>query len=99
MSGHILFSAVLTLLIGVSYVVEGRSTGAAVGACTTLAPDPTAHDGPPQTSDVPYMVDISSLSDGSGSWSYTPGQTYPCEHLFVATRNRRNYASQILCPF
>ena len=84
MSGHILFSAMLILLVGVSYVVEGHSSGAPAAACMTLAPDQASHlNAPPQTSEVPYMVDISTLSDGRGGWSYLPGQVYSCERLFA----------------
>ena len=100
MSGHILFSAVLTLLVGVSYVVEGRSTGAAAGACTTLAPDPSAHGAQPETTPVEYTVNISALSDGSGGWSYTPGQTYPRKHLFhmiCAQQLSQRKATSFLC--
>ena len=56
-------------------VVESRSTGAPAGACATLTPQ---HGVTPQTSPVPYEVDISSLSNGNGGYSYSPGQSYMC---------------------
>jgi hypothetical protein len=45
-----------------------------------LSPVPIAHGGNPQTTDVPYTIDISSF-DSSGVLQYTPGQTYTREDI------------------
>ena len=58
--------------------VMALSDGPPVAACDTLSPDPTAHSASPQTGLVPYMVDLSELTDDSGSLSYVPGETYQC---------------------
>ena len=75
-------SILLTILACIacwSLVAEGFSTGAPVDACETLSPDPLFHGADPQSSDVPYEIDLSSLADTSGGLSYVPGDTYSCE--------------------
>ena len=52
--------------------VEGRSTGAPPEACALIQPQ---HPSSPQTSPVPFSVDLSAFT-GNTSTSYTPGQTY-----------------------
>ena len=60
------------LLLGVPVtVVMGRSDGAPPSACNTISPDPTSHGADPQTTAVPYYVNISSLGYG-----YVPGESY-----------------------
>ena len=70
------------ILLSVTYlsdVAEGLSTGAPSPACSTLAPLQSMHlNAPPQTSDVPYEVDLSDLDDGTGNYTYIPGATYSC---------------------
>ena len=58
------------------YGVVSFSGGAPLQACSTISPDPSQHLGQPQTSQVPYSIGISQLSDAGG---YTPGQTYSCK--------------------
>ena len=66
------FYSTIVLLLGVPVtIVMGFSGGAPLGACNTISPDPTQHGAPPQTSAVPYTVNISSLANG-----YVPGQSY-----------------------
>ena len=48
--------------------VQARSGGAPAEACVNLTPN---HAGEPQTSPVPYSIDLAQLGEG-----YTPGQTY-----------------------
>jgi hypothetical protein len=70
-------SIALILLIAATYLdqCEGFPSGAPPGACSTLSPNPFAHGAPPQSSDVPYEVDLSAFDDGSGTLSYIPGET------------------------
>jgi hypothetical protein len=76
--------AALLLLITASYLdqSEGFSSGAPSEACSTLSPNPFDHGAPPQTSEVPYEVDLSAFDDGGGTLSYVPGQSVisTCEH-------------------
>ena len=51
-------------------------SGAPSTACSTLSPDPLFHGAQPQTSAVPYEVDLSAFDDGTGALSYVPGQTF-----------------------
>ena len=51
------------------------STGAPLAACDTLSPDPTRHGAQPQTTDVPYSIDLDQFCT-DGFYSYIPGQTY-----------------------
>ena len=51
--------------------VESLSGGAPSAACATISPNPSQHSAQPQTSQVPYNINISQLSDAG---SYTPGQ-------------------------
>ena len=68
----------IAVLLGLAIKVESRSTGAPAGACTTLSPEPTAHNAEPQSSTVPYEVDLSAFYY-SGGYYYYPGQTYLCK--------------------
>ena len=63
-------------------LVEGLSGGAPSGACDTLSPNPmpAAHGADPQTSTVPYSIDISAFME-NGTFTYYPGQTYTCEYI------------------
>ena len=58
--------------------VECLSSGAPAAACQTLTPLLPQHIEPPQTSQVPYEVDIAALDDGNDGFSYVPGETYTC---------------------
>ena len=64
----------IVLLLGVIVTaVVGRPDGAPASACSTISP---SHGGTtPQTSEVPYTVNISSLTNG-----YIPGQSYTSKH-------------------
>ena len=59
--------------------VASFSTGAPNPACSTLSPDPIFHGAPPQTSQVPFTLNISDLETPSGSFEYVPGQTFTCK--------------------
>ena len=68
--------SVVFLLTSISCVVRSRPEGPPPGACPTLTPE---HPGTtPQTSTVPYVIDLTPFDDGSGGLQYTPGQTYTC---------------------
>ena len=51
------------------------SSGAPPQACDTLSPNPTQHGAQPQTSTVPYSIDLDQFCY-NGTYSYTPGATY-----------------------
>ena len=58
--------------------VSANSGGAPAGACDTLAPNPATnggHGADPQTSNVPYSIDLSPFSSND-TYSYYPGQSY-----------------------
>ena len=70
------FYLTVVLLLGVPVtVVTGFPSGAPLAACSTISPDPSAHGANPQTSAVPYTVNISSLANG-----YVPGQSYASKY-------------------
>ena len=51
------------------------SAGAPAAACSTLSPDPARHGAEPQTSTVPYSIDLARFCR-DGTYSYTPEQIY-----------------------
>lgn len=69
---------VLLLVIASSSFTEVQAfpNGAPASACVNLTPDPAtaSHNGEPQTSPVPYNIDLAPLGAG-----YTPGQIYTCK--------------------
>ena len=75
-----------TLLLGVALLaslygpqqVSSFSMGAPIDACDTLSPNPTRHGAQPQTTEVPYIIDLSPFDD-NGTLEYSPGQTYTCK--------------------
>ena len=73
----------LLIVIASIYAVDAFSGGAPVQACDTLSPNPANHGADPQDSDVPYSIDLSVFDDGTGSYFYTPGNTYTCEKSVV----------------
>ena len=67
----------LVLLTSVTTCVHALSTGAPAAACDTLTQQ---HFGvTPQTSPIPYQIDLSSFDDGSGGFAYVPGRAYECK--------------------
>ena len=71
--------------------VDSYSIGAPNFACDPLTPSPIAHAGNPQTTAVPYMIDLSSLNS-DGVLQYTPGQTYTRKddnNIIVVINNAR----------
>ena len=60
------------------------SGGAPLEACDSLSPDPNQHGAPPQTSTVPYSIDLDQFCV-NGTYSYTPGATYRgCKFIMFA---------------
>ena len=77
-------SVILVLCVALTHwgIVSCLSSGAPAGACMTLSPSPapTAHDADPQTTMVPYEVDLSNfINDENGTYYYRPGETYESE--------------------
>lgn len=73
----------LCFLVAINSViyVQGLPGGAPTAACAPLAPV-FSHPQNPQPSPVPYEVDLSSLLDSSGDFSYIPGGNYTCTYNF-----------------
>ena len=65
--------------------VHAFSGGAPFGACSTLSPDPVQHLANPQSSPVPYTIDLAVFDDGNGSFTYQPGMPYQREHKEICT--------------
>ena len=76
MEAKLALCLILAIVSAEWYGVESFSGGAPSAACSTISPDPAEHRAQPQSSPVPYNIDISQLSDAGG---YTPGQTYSCK--------------------
>ena len=75
-------TAVVTLslfltLVATPLSVHGFSTGAPADACTTLTQQHGSNS--PQTSTVPYTIDLSVFDDGAGGFVYVPGMSYQRE--------------------
>ena len=88
-------SQIKSLFIVVSYcflyAVESLPNGAPTQACDTLSPDPGPHGALPQTTPVPYSIDLSPFADGSGGYSYQPGETYNCKWSCIGTCHKLSY--------
>ena len=57
-----------------SFQVNGYPSGVPAAACTSLTP---MHGVEPQTTDIPFMIDISEFRDTTNDYYYyTPGRTY-----------------------
>jgi hypothetical protein len=57
--------------------VAGFRAGAPAQACNNLSPSQGPHGGPPQTSTVPYEIDVSIFRDAiTDQLLYTPDTTY-----------------------
>ena len=81
--------ALLTSLYGPQQV-SSFSSGAPPAACDTLSPNPTQHGAQPQSTEVPYSIDLSPLCN-NGRLMYSPEQTYTCEFVTrAASRDRLN---------
>lgn len=88
-------SGLLFLLFSMEYV-EGLSSGAPEEACETLSPSPAAHGAAPQETPVPYQVVLESLDDGTGSFSYAPGESYTCKKIATCMHSSYyNYRREI----
>ena len=62
--------------------VQGYPSGAPAEACSSLTPMHGDHA--PQTSDIPFMIDISNFeSSEEGCYYYQPGETYNSKLLTV----------------
>ena len=71
-----LFASVLVLLLVGLYAADALPSGAPLGACANVAPDPTsAHGSTVQTDPPPYELDL-SVFDANGTYQYNPGMTY-----------------------
>ena len=75
-----LVSVVVVLVVLYARGIESLPGGAPAGACDTLTPllNPAGHAQPPQTTTVPYMINLTPFNN-SGSWEYNPGNTYTCK--------------------
>ena len=52
-------------------------SGAPLAACETLAPNASAHGAQPQTSDIPYVLNLSAFYDPAlDRMVYTPNTVY-----------------------
>ena len=82
-------SIVLVSIICITFwnQVHSFPTGAPAGACTNLTADVESHDSP-QTSPVPYMLDLSNLDNGDG-FSYVPGETYSSRFIVICSLGQK----------
>ena len=96
-SSHVSFIATMKTFVAASMLlflamvacpspVRAFSRGAPSGACSSLSPSPgpQGHDANPQSSPVPYTIDLAVFDDGNGSLSYQPGMTYQREPIALA---------------
>lgn len=85
-----LLSVVAVLAVLCAREVESLPTGAPAGACDNLTPlrNPAGHAEPPQLTTVPYMINLSPFNN-SGTWEYTPGNTYTCKRYFLQLEQKK----------
>ena len=76
----IVFFVIFLVAASIFSTVECFPSGPPAAACATLSPNPTVHGAQPQTSPVPYAINLSALDDGNGGFSYEPGMTYRREY-------------------
>ena len=70
-----LFFACIVFFVCCVQVNNGYPSGAPAESCSTLTPNHGDHQ--PQTSPIPYMIDISEFRDATNDcYYYTPGETY-----------------------
>ena len=69
-----LFFSIVLIASGICFA-DAVSSGAPAAACDNLTPSPSQH-GNPQTSEVPYEIDLTQFEDDNGTYVYTPGKTY-----------------------
>lgn len=78
--GHYL--ALTLLLITNATPTLSFSSGAPQSACETLTPDTTRHGAAPQTTDIPYVLNLSALYDPTlNQMVYTPNAIYKSTFL------------------
>lgn len=67
------FSTVVLIAASVC-LVDAHPDGAPAEACDTLTPNHNGHVG--QTSEVPYVINLTQFDVGNGSYVYSPGRIY-----------------------
>ena len=67
------FSTVFLIAASVC-LVDAHPDGAPAEACDTLTPNHNGHVG--QTSEVPYVINLTQFDVGNGSYVYSPGRIY-----------------------
>lgn len=73
---HYLAFALLLWISAFSPTISFQ-TGAPQAACQTLSPDATQHGAQPQTTDVPYVLNLTALYDTTiDRMVYTPDTVY-----------------------
>jgi hypothetical protein len=84
----------MLILLSVSMVPPTLSfnTGAPQAACQTLAPDATQHGAPPQTADIPYILDLSTFYDQA-----TDRMVYTSDTVYNGKIYTRVHGKSYLC--
>jgi hypothetical protein len=68
------------------------NTGAPQAACQTLAPDATQHGAPPQTADIPYILDLSTFYDQA-----TDRMVYTADTVYNGIRFTQESVGKVIC--
>jgi hypothetical protein len=86
-----LLSVVVVLAVLYARGIESLPTGAPAGACDNLTPfrNPAGHADPPQTTAVPYMINLTPFNNNE-TWQYTPGNTYNCKLISCLLEYHKN---------
>ena len=76
------YLALALLLISTATPTFSFSSGAPRSACETLAPNATQHGADPQTTEIPYVLNLSAFFDPAlGRMAYTPSTVYDSTFL------------------
>ena len=75
----------LLLVLSLTAKINARSGGAPAEACGTLTQQHGSNT--PQTSTIPYEIDLSVFDSGSGNLFYEPDATYSCESQLACKKH------------
>ena len=86
-----LFFPTVVLVASCAYLADALPGGAPASTCDNLTPIHSSIAA--QTSEVPFVIDVTQFDDGSGTLVYTPGRTYTCKalHLYFFVAALRLY--------
>ena len=94
-----LLLCVSLVMSSIGLLVEGNMSGAPAAACDGLSLNPIAHGAQPQTSAVPYAINLMPFYS-NGSFTYYPGMTYTCKlRISMCTESSILLVLKVACRY